>query len=278
MKRKLATKHTTNRKVFDQLTKADYDELIDDDCVLVNERDEPVVIYRKVNWPYADIIGALNRLEYATTNRGSKMKPLGSDDPNVARIFGFMPRRPGRADFCHAASMSRDFPNEHRIFTEQAARLSEWFRKTNPKRFEKHMEQLRRVKDRWVIPGSVFTSGICNKNNALPYHYDTGNFKGAWSSMLGFSRGMEGGNLVFPEYRLAFSTEGARAFLFDGQGELHGVEYFRPKSPSAYRYTVVYYALKLMCNCLEPKDELERIRGLKTAREKVRAQSGHKPR
>ena len=39
------------------------------------------------------------------------------------------------------------------------------------------------VRPEWRIPGTIFTSGIINKNNPLRYHRDAGNFPRLWSCM-----------------------------------------------------------------------------------------------
>jgi hypothetical protein len=110
------------------------------------------------------------------------------------------------------------------------------------------------------MPGSVFTSGIVNQTSELTYHYDAGNFHGAWSCMMALSYDTEGGNLVFPAYRIALSVEENRLFMFNGSELLHGVSHIKKRTSRAYRYSIVFYALEAMKHCLEPCEEVKRAR------------------
>ena len=119
--------------------------------------------------------------------------------------------------------------------------------------------------------GGVFTSGICNYNNPLRLHYDKGNFPGSWSAMFAFTHSIRGGNLVLPGYRVAFRFNKPSFIIFDGQKNLHGVTPIKYLGKSGFRYSVVYYAMQGMCRCLSTGEELERIRVVKTGRERKRA-------
>lgn len=70
-----------------------------------------------------------------------------------------------------------------------------------------------------------------------------------------------GGNLVFPKYRVSLSVEENRLFMFAGGKNVHGVSPIRARNKNAYRYSVVWYPLKQMCNCLPFGEELQRARG-----------------
>lgn len=251
----------------------DHDLVLHEPVEVYDEGGQLLVVMAELTG-YESILGALRRVTYRDTARGlRRIKPKdgsGKRRNDVARIVGFQPRYPLRRDYCTTASLATDQPKEHSTICGWAPRVSEVFARVNP---EKHTWQKElvttKVKPCWRI-ADVFTSGICNRNNALPYHLDTGNFPGAWSGMLAFSRDMKGGLLVMPEYRVAFSFEGAWLILFDGQSVLHGVSPFVRNSTLGYRYTLVYYALQQMCHCGTPAEELARIRSIKTERELAR--------
>ena len=78
--------------------------------------------------------------------------------------------------------------------------------------------------------------------------------------MVTTSLDVQGGNLVFPQYRAALSVEGNRLFMFAGARDLHGVSPLHARNAHAFRYSVVYYALQQMCHCLEPTEEIRRAR------------------
>lgn len=58
--------------------------------------------------------------------------------------------------------------------------------------------------------------------------------------------------------------------MFDGQGLLHGVTPIFKKTARAVRYSIVYYSMRQMWNCLPITDELIRIRKKKAERETKR--------
>jgi hypothetical protein len=59
--------------------------------------------------------------------------------------------------------------------------------------------------------------------------------------------------------------------MFDGQSVLHGVTPITKTNPDAVRYSIVYYSLQQIWNCLPLSEEVARIRNLKTKRERARA-------
>lgn len=86
-----------------------------------------------------------------------------------------------------------------------------------------------------------------------------------------FKGDVTGGGLNVPEYDIHFTLADHSLLMFDGQGLLHGVTPFKLTKPGGYRYSIVYYSLRQMWNCLPPNAEVNRIRKLKTEREFKRA-------
>jgi hypothetical protein len=135
------------------------------------------------------------------------------------------------------------------------------------------MEETRIVLDDWKIGDTPFTSGIINKNNQLPYHFDAGNVKNVWSNMVVFKKDVTGGCLACPELGITFELKDNSVLMFDGQNILHGVTPFNKTSPNGYRYSIVYYSLLPMWNCLPPKEEIKQAANRRRAREVKRASS-----
>lgn len=274
----VARKHEHGRRPLkDVATEADYDELITEPTKVVDEDGSPIVVYDRIDRDYGPLLRALRRMRYSTTNRTQKIDSRGADDPNqTSRVFGYRPRRTGRQDWCRAVRLAYEDPRSHAQLVAWADYLTELFERHSPERWARHKELMSDVLDCWRMGDSVFTSGIANRSNPMPYHFDAGNFSGSWSGMLGFQRDMGGGDLVLPDYRLAFRQEGGRATLFDGQGVLHGITHFNRRSRLSYRYTVVYYSMRLMKHCGTPEEELARVQKVKTQREIRRATKDHR--
>lgn len=211
------------------------------------------------------VVEALKKIKYT---KGKRSRGLVS----TSRILGFRPRNEMRQDYCSSVSLAIESPREHDLVTGLALQLESVYQKYNAEGYKKHKALTdEKVQKEWRIGNSsVFTSGIINKNNPLKYHFDTGNFTDVYSMMVVFKGGVEGGYLALPEYDCMFALPHNSLFMFDGQGILHGVTPIKYTSPVGYRFSVVYYTLKRMWQCLEINQEIARIREKKTVRERTR--------
>lgn len=244
----------------------DYDEIITNSTLVFNaETRELEAVYLVLDDDCSDVERAIRAIEYDSTARLGDVDKGGMK--THSRVFGHQPRSLPRRDYCTSASLSRDYPAEHEIIAKYALMVSAYYREFNPERYSEHEQQTTKILDEWRLKSSPFTSGIVNKNNPLPYHFDTGNFTGVWSNMLAFKHGCSGGFLAMPEYRVAFAVPNNSLLMFDGQSILHGVTPFELRSQDAYRYTIVYYSLKRMWRCLPITDEIIRAQERRTERE-----------
>ena len=163
-------------------------------------------------------------------------------------------------------------PQEHAAVIKYGIQISGLYSQFTPEVYEQHMAITKeKVLDEWAIRNTPFTSGIINKNNPLKYHFDSGNFKNVYSCMAVFKRGTKGGFLSMPEYGVGVSLPHNSVFMFDGQSVLHGVTPITKESPTDTRYSIVYYSLQQIWNCLPLSEEIARIRNKKTERERKRA-------
>lgn len=245
----------------------DFDTLIEEPCI-VRVDGEIKLIYDHIPVDTSDVQKALKKIKYTT---GKRFRGLVS----TSRIFGYRPRNELRQDFCSSTSLATESPREHEIVASLAMKLEEYYKKHYPAQYEKHrVEAEEKVKENWRIgKQSIFTSGIINKNNPLKYHFDTGNFRDVYSCMIVFKEDIEGGFLSVPELGLGFALPNNSILLFDGQSLLHGVTPIKQLSRTATRFSVVYYSLKRMWQCLELTEELARIRMQKTKRERTRLET-----
>jgi len=242
----------------------DYEELITDSCIGY-ENGEVRFVYMELDWNTNEIVDALKRIKYLENERSAGLVTR-------SRIFGFRPRNVMRGDFCSVTSLAKDFPNEHALVCNLAKKIEDLYFNTAPEVHKNHKEVTdTKIKDSFKVAGTIFTSGIINKNNPLKYHFDTGNFKKVFSCMPVFKSGIQGGHLSLPEYGLGIELKNNSIFLFDGQSIMHGVTPIKYESEKSYRFSVVYYSLKNIWQCLEIDDELARVRNTKMQRERNRA-------
>lgn len=246
-------------------SEADCDTLVrEDSVVLVNG--EPKVVYI-ARFTHPAIEEARRAVQGITCQTGTRTNGLVS----ISRIFGYAPRNVLRGHPCRSTSLATDQPEEHASICNAATAIDAKYRQFFPSVHDHHREVAKRVRDQWMIPGSVFTSGIVNYNNPLRYHFDTGNFSQVCSAMIGFRYKTSGGHLACPELGIAFEIGDRSLTLFDGQKLLHGVTPIRRLTADAFRYTIVYYSLKQMWNCESVRDEVDSLRARRTATEKRKA-------
>ena len=222
------------------------------------------IIYQGLELDSVEIFEALKRIEYQISTRSGGLK-------TTSRILGYAPRMERRNDFCHIASLALEFPKEHKIITDYAKQVAKIYSREQPDMYKKHKKLAEKVLNDYMIEDTPFTSGIINKNNPLKYHFDQGNFKEVYSCMLGFKYNIGGGYLSCPEYNCAFEIHNNSIFIFDGQKILHGVTPFKLLTEDALRFTIVFYSLKKMWECLPIDDEIIRARLERTKKEERRA-------
>lgn len=243
---------------------SDYTELITESCIGVVDG-KVKFVYQELDWDTTEIVNALKRIKYATNERSAGLL-------TTSRIFGFRPRVTMRADFCSTASLAKDYPKEHQLVCGLAKKIEDLYGVTAPEQYAYHKGIVEeKIKDSFKVNGSVFTSGIINKNNKLNYHFDSGNFSNVFSCMPVFKAGVKGGHLALPEYGIGLELKNNSILMFDGQSIMHGVTPIKYESEASYRFSVVFYSLKQIWNCLEIDDELARVRQRKMERERARA-------
>jgi len=205
----------------------------------------------------AALVDAVRSVRFATADRTAGMA-------SSSRVFGYMPRRPlGRGDFCAAASLDRDFPQQAKIIGAFVGELAKFYAAHNPAVHAHHAAQAAKILPEYTIH-ELFSSGIVNKDNPLPYHLDGGNIPGCWSIMPVFKKDIEGGHLSCPEIDLCFELADHTALMFDGQKLIHGVTPFTKTTPDGYRFSVVYYTMRQLWACLPFDQEIQRARESRT--------------
>lgn len=244
----------------------DYEILVSEPCVGVDsETGEIIFLYDEVGIDTSELVEGLKTVQYQKTERSAGLV-------TNSRVFGYRPRITMRSDFCSSASLTRDEPKVAEQLNKLALRMQELYKKYIPITFEEHSARAKEIKENWLIKDTLFSSGIVNKNNQLRYHRDAGNFDNVFSCMLVLKGGVEGGFLSVPEYGVGLELKNNTVLMFNGQKLMHGVTPIKRQNAMSYRFSVVFYTLKSMWNCLDIGDEIARIKKIKTEREFKRAE------
>lgn len=250
---------------YKNVKESDFNLLIDENTTIRDEdTGEIILVYMKLKEGVNELRNAIIDLKYVKGRRAQGLKAYD-------KIFGYMSRIGFQNDYCSTAGFARENPKNHKIVCDYGDKLGDLYSEMVPGMYDKHSKIVaEKVKPDWILGRSPFTSGVINKNNQLNYHFDSGNFKDVFSNMIAFRSKIEGGRLSIPEYDIGLEIDDSTVTLFDGQKILHGVTPIQYLSPESYRFTIVYYSLSQMWKCTTPKEELERIKRVKTERNQKR--------
>lgn len=190
-----------------------------------------------------------------------------------SQTFGYAPRRPifGR-EACALTEVASSRPELEGLLEQLADECGRTLTDVAPEIVDTDRATL----DGTVLPEwrlgeeKMWTSGVVNKTAQLPYHRDGFNFP-VWSAMPVFRRGARGGHLHLPEYDLVIPCGDGYASYFKGYELVHGVTPIEKRADDAYRYSVVFYALRGMKDCYTHAVETARGQKKRTAREAAMA-------
>ncbi len=260
-------KQNFNHKDYIRRTalESDYSTLIKEDCTLMDRNSGNLLgVYLVMPKYSTKLLQALMKIKYDKNKRLAGLI-------TKSRIFGYKPREKIRNDFCTSSMLARESPKEHKIICDFAKVITKIYKRYCGEIYAEHANITKsKLLPEWTIKGTPFSSGIVNKNNALHYHYDSGNFKNVYSNMVAFKSNTKGGYLSLPEYDIGLEIATNSLLLFDGQRILHGVTPFKLLSENAYRYSIVYYSLQQMWKCEPLNEELARIKNVRTKLERKR--------
>jgi len=233
--------------------------LINEECEIYNkDTGEKIIVMKKIpNLDKKKLKNYLVKTKFATTNRTWWIL-------STSRIFGYSPRIKMRNDYCTATALARDYPECHEYIVSLAEDINEIYKETLWEQREFHNQQTEKVLPEYRLQWSVFTSWIINKNNPLAYHHDAWNFSDVFSNMITLKEWIEGGRLFMPELDVKIDLVNGSVIMFDWQKILHWVSPIRKIHTKAYRYTIVFYSLKQMWQCLSYEEEKKRARSSKT--------------
>ncbi len=251
--------------VYRTALESDYKTLIKESVTMIDEDTGKLIgIYLVMPKTPRKLLMALLTIKY---DKNRRLKGLITK----SRIIGWKPREQIRNDFCTSAALATESPKEHGVICDFAKQLTKYYKKYCKEIFLDHKKITKdRILPDWTIENTPFTSGIVNKNNALHYHYDSGNVRNVYSAMVAFKSNQKNGYLSIPEYDIGLEIANNSVLIFDGQKIMHGVTPFKLLSERAYRLSIVYYTLQQMWNCEPLTKEIARYKDRRTTLERNR--------
>jgi hypothetical protein len=196
----------------------------------------------------------------------------GSGYRTYSATFGTAPRKPVfQREGCASTAVKRDWPAQHAVLERYAERCQAMLADVLPEMVRRSQDESQAILPDWrLTPETLWTSGVINRTVAMPYHTDTSNYD-VWSAMPVVRRGVRGGHLHIPEYGVVLECRDSWCSWFPGHRLVHGVTPMRVTDPDAYRYSVVFYALRGMKDCATAAMETAYAQGKRTDRERAYA-------
>lgn len=247
---------------------SDANIIVGEDTLIIDKGKPAIAVIGISDSFNGDLIwGELNKIRFIEHYRTS-----GTITQN--KTIGYGQRVAIRNDYCMRCVMHRDHPSVADNIESLSNPLQQLYKEHFPEVFQYHKEWVdKNILDEYRMKGTIFTQGIINKQNRLVYHKDNGNIPGTNSAMIVFNRYTDGGNLIIPEYDLKIKCRNNVVVIFCGENLIHGVTQIKQNMPFGCRYSIVFYSLKAMKNCLGQKEELTRIQQVKTQRAINRAKT-----
>jgi hypothetical protein len=236
------------------------DDPINEECILIDADTKQFVAAQLFVKPEAESICAqisrLLRYDVKWVMDSARLSGIRS----VNKVFGTLePNKLRRRYGCQYAMLNKEKPELISLLDKMSEHTFELFEEASQDIANFHKELVySSVHKDWLIADTPFTSGVINNSAALPYHRDSGNILGAWSTMLSLRKNMNGGHLHLPEYDLTLGIPDKSVTIFCGQAIWHGVTPMIPTKKDAHRFTIVWYAKRNVCNCVSAEEEPQR--------------------
>ena len=152
------------------------------------------------------------------------------------------------------------------VFAEVAGYLERYV----PERYAAQVAAVANTRPEWVVPGTPFSTITVNHTYPTGVHVDDGDLEAGFSTIFCARSGFyTGGQLCFPEYRVAVDLKDGDLLLMDAHS-YHGnakivCECMRTldapcKQCGAGRVSVVTYFRTKLQDCGTPEEELEKAR------------------
>ena len=157
-------------------------------------------------------------------------------------IAGWYDRYP-RIPYGRATSYTAKYPEKFAMSFPFLQRLAEGFKDLLPWRFNNQMQAANKLDQRFLVPGTPFTTITVNKTFRTACHYDAGDLNEGLSNLLVLSNNgnYSGGYLVAPEYRIAVNVRPGDLLLINNHEVMHGNTPMVMHDDEAERISLVCY-------------------------------------
>jgi hypothetical protein len=267
-----------------KLDSRSFDRVIDYDADVYTPEGDLLLKFRKNCIPFEQMSVAyaiLRKIRTKSLNRGmatnklyanvqpirksgvvSKTREVPAKYAVNSNIIGYFDRYV-RIPYCRQTAWTAKHPLEWERLHPFFLACNDVYAGAAPDRYAAHLRHAERVKPEWKIRGTVFTTVTVNRNWQTAVHTDAGDLKDGLSLITAMWLGKhQGGQLVFPHYRVAVDLQNCDLLMFDSH-HMHGNAPIIGKTGGWERVSLVLYSREKMDRCLTASQELERAQNRK---------------
>lgn len=163
-------------------------------------------------------------------------------NPVHSGIAGWFDRYP-RIPYGRATSYTHNHFDKFKMSFPFLQSLNRGFKELLPWRWGNQRAAADEIDQRFLVPGTVFTTVTVNKTFRTACHRDAGDFSDGLSNLLVLSNNgnYTGGYLVFPEYRVAVNVRPGDLLLVNNHEIIHGNTPIVTQDDVAERISLVCY-------------------------------------
>ena len=141
----------------------------------------------------------------------------------MSGIAGWYDRYP-RIPYGRPTSFTEKFPKQFEMGFPFLQHLSKGFEELLPERYAAQRRACDKIDEKFLVPGTPFTTVTVNKTFRTAAHRDAGDLNEGFSNLTVVSNNGKytGGYLVFPEYRCAVNIRPGDLLLVNNHEGIHG--------------------------------------------------------
>lgn len=253
-----------------------YDSLVNETCEIFQPDGSRLAVLLKgalLNDEFKKLHDILKKHRWTTNNRGTaagtgyikKVKEDGTVSKTwrstevESGIIGFYERTP-RFPYCRSCAFNLNHPEDWKGMLPTFQLTSDLFGHYVSDRYKIQRDIVDRTNKDFVIPGTIFTTITVNRNFQTACHKDAGDLENGFTCMSVATEGkFAGGNLVFPDFKIAVKLEHGDLIFFQPH-EFHGNTPIRPMTKQYARWSMVHYYRTKIQHCRTHKEELNRVK------------------
>lgn len=182
-----------------------------------------------------------------------------------AGLIGYMDRN-AKQPYCRKTHFTRKHFEKYVKAYDFIKDLDSKYAELVPKQYKLQKMMADKTNRNYVIPDTSFTTVTINKNFQTAVHKDTGDFEQGFGNLSCFENGKYNGCLfTLPQWAVGIDIRFGDLLLVDVH-QWHANTPFIPLADDYTRISFVMYYRQNMIHCLQPKEELQHIKEIKSVK------------